>query len=82
MRTIGRHLPKRHIGDPTVECAYCGLVDYMSKMKKDAEGKWACRLDMKGRTGKELNEVNAAKLASRRPPVGESGNADWSSDEI
>lgn len=81
VRTIGRRLPRRHIGDPTVECAYCGLVDYRSKMKLDAEGKYACRFDMKGRTSKELDEAVAAGTPAKHESSGDSGNARWE-DEI
>lgn len=80
MRTIGRRLPRRHIGDCTVECAYCGLVDFASNMRKDAEGKWSCRLEGRGRTGRELDELNALKVPAKRHYTGEGGNADWSDD--
>jgi hypothetical protein len=82
VRTIGRRLPRRHIGDPTCECAYCGLVDYRSKMRLDAEGKYACRLEGKGRTSRELDEaVAAGSPAKRHNTSGETGNARWE-DEI
>lgn len=47
-------------GERRHRCDYCGIVWYMSQLRQDAAGYYACPDDQSGRDTVTLNRANAA----------------------
>lgn len=79
MLTVGRKRPDSSpYGDTQGICGYCGANWYVSQMRKDRSGIWACPNDQGGRDEVTLSEANAraAQKGPRAVPLPGTGMDD------
>jgi hypothetical protein len=74
MLTVGRKRPDSSPrGDTQGICSYCGAQWYVSQMRKDRAGLWACPNDQGGRDIVTLTEGNARGAQKQAPPLAPQG---------
>lgn len=70
MRTIPRRYPfPAPRGERRYTCDYCGIPWYLSQLRKDAAGFYACPDDQAGRDVVTLNRANAQEKITGGIPV-------------
>jgi hypothetical protein len=70
MRTMSRKYPfPAPRGERRYVCDYCGMTWYMSQLRRDAAGFYACPDDQSGRDTVTLNRQNAAGRVEGGVPI-------------